>query len=56
MDVLTKAHVAKHGLTRLEYLRRHPEQNRGHMWGCAPGPTGQYPPPEDPHRLKEAGG
>jgi hypothetical protein len=36
VEVLTKIHIAKHGLTQQEYLRRHPDHCYLHMWPDLP--------------------
>jgi len=35
VSVLTKAHIASHGLTKKEYLKRHPEHREMRFWGTA---------------------
>ncbi len=36
VEVLTKIHIAKHGLTQQEYLRRYPDHCYLHMWPDLP--------------------
>lgn len=36
VEILTKTHIAKHGLTQNEYLRRHPNHCYLHMWPDLP--------------------
>ena len=36
VEILTKTHIAKHGLTQKEYLHRHPHHCYLHMWPDLP--------------------
>lgn len=41
VEILTKTHIAKHGLTQKEYLHRHPHHCYLHMWPDLPNSKNQ---------------
>ena len=41
VEILTKTHIAKHGLTQAEYLHRHPHHCYLHMWPDLPNSKNQ---------------